>query len=170
MRALSATGRRALADTRRLLGVLRQDPGGELRQDPGGDLRPVPGLAQLDGLIEQVRSAGLDTTLEITGPVPDLPEGVQLTVYRLVQEALTNTLKHAGPGATASVGLCFAPGELRVEVEDDGAGSAAGAAPGQGGGLPGMRERVHAYGGEVRAGPREPHGWRVSARLELEAS
>ena len=162
MRILSETGRRALADTRRLLGVLRQDP--------AEALQPVPGMAQLDGLIEQVRSAGLDTRLEITGTVPDLPEGVQLTVYRLVQEALTNTLKHAGPGATASVGLCFAPGELHVKVEDDGAASAAGPAPGQGGGLPGMRERVRAYGGEVRAGPREPHGWRVSARLELEAS
>ncbi len=166
MRSLSATGRRALADTRRLLGVLRQDP--------GGDLRPVPGLAQLDGLIEQVRSAGLDTTLEITGPVPDLPEGVQLTVYRLVQEALTNTLKHAGPGATATVGLRFSPGELRVEVDDDGAGSASGPGPGPGGapggGLLGMRERVRAYGGEVRAGPREPHGWRVCARLDPDAS
>ena len=69
----------------------------------------MPGLAQLDGLIEQVRSAGLDTTLEITGPVPDLPEGVQLTVYRLVQEALTNTLKHAGPGRHRRGGPALLP-------------------------------------------------------------
>ncbi|MFZ0755889.1 MAG: histidine kinase, partial [Trebonia sp.] len=98
MRSVADTGRRALADTRRLLGVLRQrpsqDPGQGPGQDPGGSLQPVPDLTQLDTLIEQVRSAGLDTTLEIHGQAPDVPAGVQLTVYRLVQEALTNTLKH----------------------------------------------------------------------------
>ncbi len=84
--------------------------------------QPVPDLAQLDALIEQVRSAGLDTTLEVRGEAPDVPVGVQLTVYRLVQEALTNTLKHGGPGARAAVRLHFQPGELLVDIDDDGAG------------------------------------------------
>ena len=163
MRKVSATGRRALADTRRLLGVLR--PG----QGPGEDLQPVPGLAQLDMLIEQVRSAGLDTTLEIRGAAPDMPAGVQLTVYRLVQEALTNTLKHGGTGARASVRLQFQPGELRVDVDDDGAGATAAPATASiGSGLVGMQERVHAYGGDVQAGPRQPGGWKVSAQLHLD--
>lgn len=168
MRSVAVTGRRALADTRRLLGVLRE-------RDSTGDgagnaeaLQPVPDLSQLDALIEQVRSAGLDTALELHGQAPDLPAGVQLAVYRLVQEALTNTLKHGGAGARASVRLSFEPGELRVDVNDDGAGSAAPAAAGVGGGLPGMRERVHAYGGDVQAGPRQPAGWAVSARLPLD--
>jgi signal transduction histidine kinase len=164
MRSVSATGRRALADTRRLLGVLRQRPG----QDPGGNLQPVPGLAQLDTLIEQVRSAGLDTTLEIHGAAPDVPAGAQLTMYRLVQEALTNTLKHGGAGARAAVRLQFLPGELRVDIDDDGAGAAAPAAASIGSGLAGMQERVHAYGGDVQAGPRQSGGWKVSARLHLD--
>jgi signal transduction histidine kinase len=164
MRSVADTGRRALADTRRLLGVLRQRPS----QDPGGSLQPVPDLTQLDTLIEQVRSAGLDTTLEIRGQAPDVPAGVQLTVYRLVQEALTNTLKHGGPGARASVRLRYLPGELLVDIDDDGAGATAPETAGIGSGLLGMRERVHAYGGDVRAGPRSPGGWQVSARLRLD--
>jgi signal transduction histidine kinase len=164
MRSVSATGRRALADTRRLLGVLRQHPG----QDPDEAVRPVPDLSQLDALIEQVRSAGLDTTLEIHGAAPDVPAGVQLTVYRLVQEALTNTLKHGGTGARACVRLLFLPGELRVDIDDDGAGAAAPATASIGSGLVGMQERVHAYGGDVQAGPRQPGGWNVSARLHLD--
>jgi signal transduction histidine kinase len=166
MRSVSATGRRALADTRRLLGVLRQRPG----QDPGENLQPVPDLTQLDALIEQVRSAGLDTTLELHGAAPDVPAGVQLTVYRLVQEALTNTLKHGGAGARAAVRLEYLPGELRVDIDDDGAGAAAPATASVGSGLVGMQERVHAYGGDVQAGPRQPGGWKVSARLHLDAS
>jgi signal transduction histidine kinase len=164
MRSVAATGRRALADTRRLLGVLRQRSG----QDPGETRQPVPDLTQLDTLIEQVRSAGLDTTLEVRGQAPDLPAGMQLTVYRLVQEALTNTLKHGGAGARASVRLHFLPGELRVDIDDDGAGTTAPASTGSGSGLVGMRERIRAYGGDVQAGPRQPEGWTVVARLQLD--
>jgi len=184
MRRVSATGRTALADTRRLLGVLREPPAerpaGNGGQSPGeeaaGARQPVPGLAQLEPLIEQVRSAGLDTTLEVRGEAPEVPVGVQLTVYRLVQEALTNTLKHGGAGARATVRLRFQPGELLVDIDDDGAGvppapqSASRSAPATaGGGLVGMRERARAYGGDVQAGPREPGGWQVSARLLLDA-
>src|SRR5215467_5324118 len=170
MRSVADTGRRALADTRRLLGVLRQRPGQDPGQEAAGTLQPVPDLTQLDRLIEQVRSAGLDTTLEIQGQAPDVPAGVQLTVYRLVQEALTNTLKHGGAGARASVRLRYLPGEVLVDIDDDGAGATtAPATAGVGSGLLGMRERVHAYGGDVQAGPRQPGGWRVSARLRLDS-
>lgn len=164
MRSVSATGRRALADTRRLLGVLRT----EADVDPDGFLQPVPDLAELDVLIDRVRSAGLATTLEVHGAPADVSTGVQLTVYRLVQEALTNTLKHGGPSARASVRLDYRPGELRVEVDDDGAGASAPVPAGGGGGLVGMRERVHAYGGHVQSGPRRAGGWRVSAQLRLD--
>ena len=164
MRTVSATGRRALVDTRRLLGVLRQDSTEE-SQDP---LQPVPDMTDLDVLLERVRAAGLSTTLEVHGAPPDLPAGVQLTVYRLVQEALTNTLKHAGPDASASVRLRYLPGELRVDVDDDGAGAGASTPVGVGSGLRGMEERVHAYGGEVHSGPGRSGGWHVSARLRLD--
>ena len=166
MREVSTVGRGALADTRRLLGVLRQDSAAPA----AGELRPVPGLAQLDELVGQVRSAGLDTALEISGRVPDLSEGIQLTVYRLIQEALTNTLKHAGPGARANVRLHFRPGELRVDIRDDGTGNESTPGRGSGSGLLGMRERVRAFGGDVEAGPLKPHGWQVSARLDLDAA
>ena len=171
MRRVSATGRTALADTRRLLGVLREPPversAGHGSQNPGEGSaearQPVPGLAQLDALIEQVRSAGLDTTLEVRGEAPEVPVGVQLTVYRLVQEALTNTLKHGGAGARATVRLQFQPGELLVDIDDDGAGVSARSTTGirsapatAGGGLVGMRERARAYGGDVRPARARP--------------
>jgi signal transduction histidine kinase len=144
--------------------VLRED-GPEESVDA---LQPVPDLAELDVLLERVRGAGLRTTLEVHGARPDLPAGVQLTVYRLVQEALTNTLKHGGPGVSASVRLRYLPGELRVDVDDDGAGTDASAPVGVGGGLRGMQERVHAFGGEVQSGPGRSGGWHVSARLRLD--
>jgi signal transduction histidine kinase len=164
MRTVSATGRRALLDTRRLLGVLRHNSA----EDPQDSLQPVPDLAELDVLLERVRAAGLITTLEVHGAALELPAGVQLTVYRLVQEALTNTLKHGGSEASASVRLRYLPGELRVDVEDNGAGADASTPIGVGGGLSGMQERVHAYGGEVHSGPGRSGGWQVSARLRLD--
>jgi len=164
MRTVALTGRRALADTRRLLGLLRQGPA----PGTGESFQPAPGLGQLDGLIERVRSAGLDTTFVVRGQQPELPAGLQLAVFRLVQEALTNALKHAGPGARAFVTLGFAPGQLQVDVRDDGAGAPAPALAAGGGGLLGMRERIRAYGGDVQAGPRRPAGWAVSARLPLD--
>jgi signal transduction histidine kinase len=157
IRDVSGTARQALAETRRLLGVLRAGSGQESRQ-------PLPGLADLDDLVARVRAAGLPVRYERTGAAADLPTGVQLAVFRLVQEALTNTMKHAGPRASAAVRLQVSPGEVRVDVEDDGTGGSAepGAA---GGGLTGMRERIKAFGGELDCGPRVPRGWRVTARL-----
>jgi signal transduction histidine kinase len=157
IRDVSGTARQALAETRRLLGVLRGGFGQESRQ-------PLPTLADLDDLVARVRAAGLPVRYERTGAAADLPTGVQLAVFRLVQEALTNTMKHAGPRASAAVRLQVSPGEVRVDVEDDGTGGSAepGAA---GGGLTGMRERIKAFGGELDCGPRDPRGWRVTARL-----
>jgi signal transduction histidine kinase len=157
IRGVSSTAREALAETRRLLGILRAEDGLEVRQ-------PLPGLSDLEGLFTRVRAAGLPVRYERSGPPGDTPPGVQLVVFRLVQEALTNTMKHAGPSASAAVRLRLAPGEVRVEVEDDGAGSA-GVPRAPGGGLTGMAERVGAFGGELTCGPRQPRGWRVTARL-----
>jgi signal transduction histidine kinase len=158
IRGVSSTAREALAETRRLLGVLRAGGGQELRQ-------PLPGLSDLEGLFTRVRAAGLPVRYERSGPPGDTPPGVQLVIFRLVQEALTNTMKHAGPDASAAVRLRLAPGEVRVEVEDDGAGRA-GVPGAPGGGLTGMRERVGAFGGELTCGPRQPQGWRVAALLD----
>jgi signal transduction histidine kinase len=160
LRDVSNTAREALAETRRLLTVLRADSGQELRQ-------PLPALADLDDLLSRVRAAGLPVRYESTGTGADLPPGIQLAVFRLVQEALTNTMKHAGPGATAAIRLQVTSADVRVEVDDDGAGQ--GQRPGApGGGLTGMRERVSAFGGELDCGPRQPQGWRVAARLRLD--
>ena len=158
IRGVSSTAREALAETRRLLGILRAEDGLELRQ-------PLPGLSDLEGLFTRVRVAGLPVRYERSGPPADTPPGVELVVFRLIQEALTNTMKHAGPGVSAAVRLRLAPGEVSVEVEDDGVGSA-GVRRAPGGGLTGMAQRVGAFGGELTCGPRQPRGWRVTARLD----
>ena len=160
IRDVSSTAREALSETRRLLGVLRADSGNDPRQ-------PLPGLADMDELLARVRAAGLPVRYERSGTPAGTPPGIQLTVFRLVQEALTNTMKHGGPGATAAVRLQVTPAEVRVEVDDDGAGDTAGPHP-PGGGMTGMRERVSAFGGELACGPRDPHGWRVTALLRLD--
>ena len=159
IRDVSSTAREALAETRRLLGVLRADAGPDLRE-------PLPGLADLDDLLGRVRAAGLPVRYERSGAGPDLAPGLQLAVFRLIQEALTNTMKHGGPGASAAVRLQLSPAEVRVEVEDDGAGGT-GEARAPGGGLTGMRERISVFGGELDCGPRQPQGWRVTARLHV---
>jgi signal transduction histidine kinase len=151
LREIESTGRGALSELRRLLGAVR------------GDYAPLPGLEQLDDLVSQVRSAGLDVTVTIEGEPHELPAGVDLSAYRIVQEALTNTLKHAG-ATRADVALRFANGTLDVEVRDDGRGNGDGG--GTGSGLIGMRERVATYGGSLDAGP-AARGWRVRARFPL---
>jgi signal transduction histidine kinase len=155
MERVSRTGRDALGEMRRLLGVLRDD--GEAA------LAPQPGLADLDELLQQVRAAGLRVTLETSGSPIALGSGAELTVYRLVQEALTNTLKHAGPQAQATVRLRYEPDGIDVEVTDDGRGRARVSAGGQG--LSGMRERAAVYGGSIDAGPAADGGWRIHTRL-----
>jgi signal transduction histidine kinase len=152
---ISATGREAILQLDRALGVLR---------DGGPARHPLPGLADLPALVEQVRRAGLDATLTEVGPPRPVPADLGATAHRLVQEALTNTLKHAG-AARATVRLDWRDTSLGLDVTDDGRGPAA---TGTGHGLVGMRERVHAIGGELETGPGvNGIGFRVIATLPL---
>jgi len=156
--AVEQAGREALGELRRLLGILRRD-----EREPA--LRPQPGLADLDELLAQARRGGLPVQLAVEGTPAPLPAGVDLAAYRIVQEALTNTRKHAGP-ARASVAVRYAPEALELEVTDDGR---AGANGGGGHGLIGMRERVALYGGQLDAGPRPHGGFTIHAHLPLRA-
>jgi signal transduction histidine kinase len=156
---ISSTGRLALAEMRRLLGVLRET-------DDAGAFAPQPGVAQLDDLVEQVRASGLAVTYQVDGTPAAMSEGRQLTVYRIVQEALTNTLKHGGPLVNVSVRLRYARDALEIHVDDDGRGAAA-PDDGRGHGLAGMRERVAVYGGTVRAAPRPGGGFQVVALIPV---
>ncbi|SFR17722.1 Signal transduction histidine kinase [Lentzea waywayandensis] len=163
VRTIADTGRQALTEMRRLLGVLRSDDA-ETQWAPQPDARGVVELA------ENTRAAGVPVRLEITGDVDDLPVGVGLSVYRIVQEALTNTIKHAGAGTTALVRLARMPEELRLEVTDNGFGTPHDVVKVSGGnGLIGMRERAAVLGGEFEAGPNPGGGWRIRATFPLAA-
>ena len=157
----SRTGREALGEMRRLVGVLR-DQDGEARTARD----PQPGVPEIDNVVEQVRAAGLPVSYRVSPQARALPEGVQLAVFRIVQEALTNTLKHAGPTASAEVDLTTPPAEVRLSVADTGAAPAQPNGNG-GSGLRGMRERAAMYSGVVEAGPRAEGGWLVCAHLPL---
>jgi signal transduction histidine kinase len=143
---------------RRLLDVLH------VEQAPD-DRRPQPGIAQLDELLDQVRSTGLTVASAVTGAPAAMPPGAELTVYRIVQEALTNTLKHAAAPPRVSVAITHGPGSVTVDVHDDGAPAAGRTHAGHG--LAGMRERAAVYAGTVDAGPDPRGGWRVRASLTL---
>jgi signal transduction histidine kinase len=161
--AVEATSRAALVELRRMLGVLRD---GDERDDVA-DRKPAPGLADLPRLVAGVRDAGLTVTLDVQEASGDIPLGVDASTYRLVQEALTNVLKHGGSTATVSVGRTAS--DLSIEVVDDGGKdpnvAALSAGAGSGHGLIGMRERVAVYGGEFSAGSRPGGGYRVAARI-----
>ncbi|SBT95880.1 Signal transduction histidine kinase [Streptomyces sp. DI166] len=167
LETISSTGRQALAEMRRLLGVLRT---GEHQES--GEYVPQPDVEQIDDLVQQCRSAGLPVDFKVEGTPRPLPSGVELTAYRIVQEALTNTRKHGGPNAGASVRLVYFDDGLGLLVEDDGKGAPhelyeEGGIDGQGHGLIGMRERVGMVGGTLDAGPRPGGGFRISALLPL---
>jgi signal transduction histidine kinase len=157
--SVEETGRQALAEMRRLFGIV----GGE-----EGDvaLAPQPGLARLQPLLEQARKAGLPVEVTIEGERPTLPPGIDVTAYRIVQEALTNARKHGGP-ARARVTIRYNREAVDLEIANE--GQRAGNGEGTGHGLVGMRERVALYGGELEAGPREHGGYAVRARLPVEA-
>jgi signal transduction histidine kinase len=163
--AIASTGREALSELRRLLGVLTED------DNRAAELAPQPSLADLEALLDRVRAAGLPVRAVMQGDPGALSEGQQLTVYRIVQEALTNTLKHAGPAATAKIILDYADGAVDVQVTDTGLGAAAGSCDGDGRGLHGMRERAAVYDGTLQAGPvLSGKGWRVTAHLPAPGS
>jgi signal transduction histidine kinase len=153
---ISAASRQALAEMRHVLAVLRPDAGAELS--------PAPGLADLGELVEQMNAGGLETRLDVE-PM-DLSPGVALTVYRIVQESLTNVLKHAGPGARAAVTVVRSESSVRVSVHDDGAGPS-GPAASTAHGIVGMGERAAVYGGTLRTGARAGGGFEVEALIPM---
>lgn len=157
LETIAGTGREALAEMRRIVGVLRNTP------DEESTYAPMPGLRDI---AEMVQRTGGRVTLHTTGTIPACGAATQLTVYRIVQEALTNFLKHAGPRAAATVRLGFTAERITVEVTDDGLGSAS-RSDGMGHGLKGMHERVSAMGGTLVAGPRPEGGFRVHARVPV---
>ncbi len=159
LNSIETTGRQALTELRRLLGLLRS-------LDGEVSLAPQPSLRYLDELVDQVRNAGLPVELVVEGPPSALPQGVDLSAYRIVQEGLTNALKHAGP-ARARVLVRYTPVGLELEVSDDGEGRGNGGSEGSGQGLVGMRERVALYGGELSTGRGEDGGYVVHAHLPL---
>jgi hypothetical protein len=180
MLAVEASGRTALVELQHLLGLLSPVEGMQPESSasaPGkAPLQPQPGLGHLQSLVDRVAAAGLPVELKVTGQPRMLPPGLDLTAYRVVQEALTNAMKHAG-AAAAVVTLDYRPDAVVVDVSDDGgrdhvtgllpspAGTASVAATGAGRGLLGLRERLSLYGGEFDAGPRPAGGWRVTATL-----
>jgi signal transduction histidine kinase len=155
LRTIEDAGRQAMTEMRRLLGVLR-------RTDEPPQEVPQPRLQDVDMLVERVRGAGLAVDLHIEGDQYALPPGVDLTAYRIIQESLSNALKHVG-GARALVRIRYHPGSLELEVNDDGRAPAVNSSRGHG--LIGMRERVWLYGGSVEAGPKPEGGFRVHAVL-----
>ncbi len=158
LRGVERTGRTALVEMRRLLGAMRRD-------DDGLELGPQPGLDELDALLDEVGRAGLPAQLHVEGEPFALPRAIDLSAYRIVQEGLTNALKHAR-AAHADVTVRYKPDELRLEVRDDGAGTAS--SDGLGHGLVGVRERVTIYGGEMTAAAAPEGGFVLNARLPLE--
>ena len=166
--AVEASGRTAMTELRHLLGLLAASGEPEPAAADGDDdatLTPQPGLSQIGSLIGRVRAAGLPVELSVAGQ-RDLPPGLDLAAYRVVQEALTNVIKHAGQAKT-TVRIEYGPRELLIAVSDDGAPGGAGPVSG-GRGLIGLRERIAVYGGELDAGPRPIGGWRLTARIPLD--
>ncbi|MCW2141734.1 Histidine kinase [Actinoplanes cyaneus] len=163
LRLIAATGRQALDDLRRVLGVLREETG-----DP--QLSPQPGIADLERLLPSLRAAGLSVSYRTTGELHRLWPGLQLTVYRIVQESLTNTLKHAGAGAVATVTITAGQDAISVRVTDSGPAddTVARGPAGTGHGIVGIRERAGLYGGTVTAGPDGRGGWTIDVTLDEE--
>jgi signal transduction histidine kinase len=157
LKVVEETGRQALTEMRRLLGIMREE-------GVSAERAPQPGLATIGNLVEHVREAGLPVELTVEGEPVELPPGVDLSAYRIVQEALTNALRHAGP-AHAWVAVRYGGDDVEIEVENDGRSDSDGEAAGHG--LVGMRERVALCGGELTAGPRKGGGFSISARLPV---
>jgi len=155
---VETTTREALGEMRRLLAVLRAD------DEPDDDYRPQPGLAALPALVERTRATGIDVVLRTAGAFGDLTAGLELCAYRVVQESLTNVLKHAGPGVCVEVAVERVGDQLTVRVSNDGPATAV---PAAGHGLRGMRERAALYGGTLTAGPRPGGGFAVELRLPV---
>jgi signal transduction histidine kinase len=162
LESISEIGRQALTDTRRLLSVLRADDGAAARA-------PQPGIGQITDLVDHAAAAGLAAALTVRGdPVP-VPAGLALSAYRIVQEAITNAVRHAEGATAVTVGLTWTPDRLEIVVTDDGHGNGQPAGSAGGFGLAGIRERAALYGGTATAGPRQPGGWTVKASIPVSA-
>ncbi|HYN94938.1 MAG TPA: histidine kinase [Pilimelia sp.] len=166
--AVEASGRAAMTELRHVMGLLTMDGDGD-GQEGAIDLAPQPGLDGLTALVRRMRDSGVEVELLVRGQRGPLPSGIELTVYRLVQEALTNTVKHAA-GASVRVLVEFGGDHLRIEVTDTGGTPGATAGGGTGRGLIGLRERLAVYGGTLQAGPRLTGGYRIQARIPVEAA
>ncbi|MFF7050036.1 sensor histidine kinase [Streptomyces griseorubiginosus] len=164
LRLIGDTGRQALGELRRVLGVLREAGDGPAG---GPELSPQPGIADVGALCATVRAAGLEVVYRTSGDVEALDSGVQLTVYRIVQEALTNTMKHAADDARVHLAVAVTGARLSIRVQDTGPAAPSGPPNEEGHGLVGMRERAALYGGTVSAGPTGGGGWAVEAVLDL---
>jgi signal transduction histidine kinase len=177
LRILGDTGRQAMSELRRVLGVLREERDEQDQQDAVRMLSPQPGVRDLDPLLARVRAAGLRVAYRTVGDLDSLSSGVQLTVYRIVQESLTNTLKHAGPGSSAEVSVAAEAGGVRIRIADTGTppGAPVPSRPaprtgsGEAGhGLVGIRQRAAMHEGSATIGPRATgHGWIVDVVLDL---
>ena len=166
LRNIESTGRGALEEMRRLVGVLRASAASARDGAYAVPRLPQPGIRDLDDLVRHCCEAGLDVTLQVEGDLRPLPSGLQLVVYRIAQEALTNTIQHAGP-ARAQVHLEYATSELLLSVCDDGRGASTQPRAQPGHGLAGMRERVALYDGKISIGPQAGGGFRVAAALPI---
>jgi signal transduction histidine kinase len=160
LRVIKGASKEGLRELRAILNVLR-------RADEDDPTQPAPGLAQIDTLVAGATRGGLATTFRLTGTARPLPAAVDLAAYRIVQESLTNAIRHAGP-ATAIVSLSYGQAELGIDVVDTGRGASTSASEGSGHGLIGMRERAASVGGTVQTGPQPGGGYRVAARLPLD--
>lgn len=161
--AVNQASKEALVELRATLGLLRQVDGPESRS-------PAPGLGQLEGVIASTNAAGVEVRLDVTGEPCDLPAGVDLAAYRIIQESLTNVIRHAR-AASARIAIAYRPADVVIQIDDDGRGvDEHGTSPTEGNGLLGMRERASALGGELDAGPQAGGGFRVLARLPIDGA
>jgi signal transduction histidine kinase len=161
LEAVEAVGREALSEMRRMVGVLREDASGSQKE-------PSPGLDRVDALVEKIRAAGLEVDLRVTGECRPLAPGLDLTAYRVIQEGLTNAMRHAADPRRAEVRIAYGPDDLEIAVRDDGRLVTGDVEPGHG--LLGMRERVAVYGGQLVAGPLPVGGFELRATLPLETA
>jgi signal transduction histidine kinase len=162
LETISDTGHSALSEMRRMVGLLRAP-------EEASETEPLPRLAEVEQLVEKVRAAGVPVDLEVEGDVRRLPDGTELSAYRIVQESLTNSVRHGGPDVTATVAIEYKEDHLNLLILDNGRGASAESSDEVGHGIVGMRERITVLGGEFSAGPRTGGGYQVHAIIPIES-
>ncbi len=162
LKTISDTGHSALTEMRRMVGLLRAP-------EEASDTEPLPHLAEVEQLVEKVRAAGVPVDLEVEGDVRRLADGTELSAYRIIQESLTNSVRHGGPDVTAKVAISYSEDQLNLLIVDDGRGASAESGDEVGHGIVGMRERITVLGGEFSAGPRTGGGYQIHAIIPIES-